>query len=85
MNNEPLITARHICHAYGPKTVLNDISLELHANEIITLIGPNGAGKSTLLKILLNLIQPTSGTVNAKRDCVWASCHKKFNWMLPCP
>ncbi len=66
MNNEPLITARHICHAYGTKNVLNDISLELHANEIITLIGPNGAGKSTLLKILLNLIQPTSGHVERK-------------------
>ncbi|MBD3612138.1 MAG: metal ABC transporter ATP-binding protein [Hydrogenovibrio crunogenus] len=66
MTTSPLITAKNINHAYGNKTVLNDISLTLHSNEIVTLIGPNGAGKSTLLKILLNLIQPTSGEVTRK-------------------
>lgn len=66
MTTTPLITAKNINHAYGDKTVLNDISLTLHPNEIVTLIGPNGAGKSTLLKILLNLIQPISGQVRRK-------------------
>lgn len=66
MTTTPLITAKNINHAYGDKTVLNDISLTLYPNEIVTLIGPNGAGKSTLLKILLNLIQPTSGQVRRK-------------------
>ncbi|MDG4811813.1 ATP-binding cassette domain-containing protein [Hydrogenovibrio sp. 3SP14C1] len=66
MTTTPLITAKNINHAYGDKTVLNDISLTLHPNEIVTLIGPNGAGKSTLLKILLNLIQPSSGQVHRK-------------------
>jgi len=67
MTHSPLIIAKNISHAYGEKTVLKDISLTLQPNEIVTLIGPNGAGKSTLLKILLNLIQPTSGEVTRKK------------------
>lgn len=66
MSTHPLILAENISHAYADKQVLDNISLEIHANEIITLIGPNGAGKSTLLKILLGLIQPKSGTVSRK-------------------
>ncbi|MGC9387300.1 MAG: ATP-binding cassette domain-containing protein [Hydrogenovibrio sp.] len=62
----PLIDANHICHQFGQKTVLQDVSLTLHPNEIITLIGPNGAGKSTLLKILLGLLKPTSGSLHRK-------------------
>lgn len=66
MSTTPLILAENISHTYGKKIALDHISLEIHANEIITLIGPNGAGKSTLLKILLGLIPPTSGTISQK-------------------
>ena len=65
-NSTILIEAKQICHDYGDKSVLNEVSFALHQNEIITLIGPNGAGKSTLLKILLKLIRPSSGQVVRK-------------------
>ena len=58
-----LISAHHLYHRFGDKEVLQDISLTLKAGEIVTLIGPNGAGKSTLLKLLLKLLEPTSGQV----------------------
>ena len=61
-----LIQANHIHHAFGDKTVLSDVSLKIHAKEIVTLIGPNGAGKSTLLKILLGLVTPSSGKIDHK-------------------
>lgn len=64
---EPLIEAHHINQKFGETTVLEEISLTLYPKEIVTLIGPNGAGKSTLLKILLGLVEPTSGQVIRKQ------------------
>ncbi|MDG6774031.1 ATP-binding cassette domain-containing protein [Thiomicrorhabdus sp. ZW0627] len=63
-----LIKAEHISHQFAQTEVLNNVSLEIHSGEIVTLIGPNGAGKSTLLKILLNLLQPTAGKVTRRSD-----------------
>lgn len=40
---------------------LKDCSIAIPAGETFGLLGPNGAGKTTLLKILLGLVQPTSG------------------------
>ena len=64
----PLIEARNICHQYGNKQILSDVSFSIYPNEVVTLIGPNGAGKSTLLKILLSLTKPTSGKINKKQN-----------------
>lgn len=51
----------HVSHAYGRTEVLDDVSLELCGGEFVALVGPNGSGKSTLLKILVGLLEPTSG------------------------
>ena len=61
-----LIKADNIYKSFAKTDVLSAVSLEIHAGEIVTLIGPNGAGKSTLLKIMLHLLQPTSGKVVQK-------------------
>lgn len=40
---------------------VDDLSLQVHENEIFGLLGPNGSGKSTTLKILLGLLSPSQG------------------------
>lgn len=42
--------------SYGPRTVLNELSVDLTPGRVHGLIGPNGAGKSTLVKAVLGLI-----------------------------
>lgn len=42
---------------------LKDITFDVHRGEAFGIIGPNGSGKSTLLKLIANVSQPTSGTV----------------------
>ncbi len=47
----------------GGVTALQDIALDVHAGEFVSLIGPSGCGKSTLLRVVGDLIQPTVGEV----------------------
>ena len=44
-------------------TALQEVDLEIGPGEFVSLIGPSGCGKSTLLRVVGDLIQPTSGTV----------------------
>ena len=48
---------------YDGKPLIKEINIQLNKGEILTLIGPNGAGKSTLMRILVALMEPTSGQV----------------------
>jgi ABC-2 type transport system ATP-binding protein len=47
---------------FGPTVAVSDLSLEVSAGEIFGFLGPNGAGKTTSIKMLLALVEPTSGT-----------------------
>ena len=48
---------------YGNRRVLDDLSLQIHAGEIVGLLGINGAGKSTLIKCMLDLIEADRGEI----------------------
>jgi zinc/manganese transport system ATP-binding protein len=45
------------------REILHDVTFHFHAGEFVGLIGSNGAGKTTLLRVILGLIEPTSGHV----------------------
>jgi ABC-2 type transport system ATP-binding protein len=56
-----LISIQNLTKRYGGSiTALDNLSVEIEPG-IVGLVGSNGAGKSTLLKILLGLLEPTSG------------------------
>ena len=58
----PLISTRDLTKRYGASVVaLDQLTLDVEPG-IIGMVGANGAGKSTLIKVLLGLLEPTSGT-----------------------
>ncbi len=59
----PLIEARHLVKQYGTSTVVNGVSLTIARGETLGLVGESGSGKSTVARMLLRLIEPTSGSV----------------------
>lgn len=59
----PILELRNVNKSFGPIDVLHDISLKVHAGEVLCLLGDNGAGKSTLIKTMAGLFRPTSGSV----------------------
>ncbi|MDH3259831.1 MAG: ATP-binding cassette domain-containing protein [Acidimicrobiia bacterium] len=49
--------------AYGPKTVVDDLSFEVVPGKVTGFLGPNGAGKSTTMRLMLDLDRPDAGRV----------------------
>lgn len=63
---ERLLAARDIRLTAGGRTILDGVSLQIRAGEIVTLIGLNGAGKSSLVRVLLGLRKPDGGKVERR-------------------
>ena len=62
-----LLAASHITVQYGPRTVLDAVSLSIHRRDRLGLVGPNGSGKSTLLKLLSGRQCPDDGEITRAR------------------
>jgi ABC-type glutathione transport system ATPase component len=62
----PLISAMNLVKDYGRSRVIDDVSLEIFPGETLGLVGESGSGKSTIARLLLRLIEPTSGEIRMR-------------------
>jgi len=60
---ESVVAITDLSRRFGPKVVLNNISLYVPRGSVFGLVGENGAGKTTLIKHILGLLRAESGTV----------------------
>jgi lipopolysaccharide export system ATP-binding protein len=60
---ETVLETSDLVKRYGRRKVVDGVSLELHAGEIVGLLGANGAGKTTTFGMVVGLLQPTSGRI----------------------
>ncbi|MGV3615560.1 MAG: ATP-binding cassette domain-containing protein [Fimbriimonas sp.] len=65
-----MITLQQVSKRYDEVVALQPIDLTFAAGEVVALIGPSGCGKSTLLRVILGLIEPTSGEVRLDGEAV---------------
>ena len=58
-----LLRAERLSKSYAARRVVDDVSIEVHAGEVVGLLGPNGAGKTTTFYMIVGLTRPDAGTV----------------------
>ncbi|OHA18417.1 MAG: hypothetical protein A2664_00535 [Candidatus Taylorbacteria bacterium RIFCSPHIGHO2_01_FULL_46_22b] len=59
-----ILEVQDLVKEFGPVKAVNGLSFEVQEGTITGLLGPNGAGKTTTIQMILDLITPTSGTIN---------------------
>ena len=62
-NRNPLVSAEGLVKIYHGRRVVSDVSINVHAGEVVGLLGPNGAGKTTSFYMVMGLIRPDGGRI----------------------
>lgn len=63
MSQSTSLRVQNLTKSYKAKTVVNNLSLEVHPGEVVGLLGPNGAGKTTTFKMILGVEKPNQGSI----------------------
>jgi ABC-2 type transport system ATP-binding protein len=83
---ESIIEIKNLTKKYGDAIALNDVTFSVGEGEAFGLLGPNGAGKTTMVRVLLNILNPTSGIVKVFDTDVTSSEYdekrKRIGFML---
>jgi lipopolysaccharide export system ATP-binding protein len=58
-----LLAARSLQKSYRSRTVVRDLSLDIHTGEVVGLLGPNGAGKTTAFYMIVGLVPADGGSI----------------------
>ena len=62
-NNNQMLRVNGLVKAYHGKKVVDGVSMNVQAGEVVGLLGPNGAGKTTSFYMIMGLIQPNDGEI----------------------
>ncbi len=73
------IVMKDVKISYGDKVVLNGIDLIVEKGQVLAIIGASGSGKSTILRMLIGLMQPTSGTITIDGEQVENYTEEQWN------
>jgi lipopolysaccharide export system ATP-binding protein len=66
----PVLRACGLTKSYVGRRVVDDVTIEVHAGEVVGLLGPNGAGKTTSFHMIVGLTRPDAGRVFLNGDDV---------------
>src|SRR5690606_27491655 len=58
-----VLKVENLSKSFDDFPIFKDVSFSLNRGERVAIIGPNGVGKSTLIKIIMGLIEPSSGNI----------------------
>lgn len=75
VSGELVLSARGLTAGYNNRAVIEDVSIELRAGQVLALLGANGAGKTTTVLTLAGEVRPLRGTVEQQGRTVTAPLH----------
>nr|WP_197714748.1 ABC transporter ATP-binding protein [Maliibacterium massiliense] len=79
-NEASTLHIQHVTKRFGGIVALDDVSLDIHAGEVVAIIGPNGSGKTTLLNVITGVYKPDGGKILlGQRDISGVSSEKICN------
>jgi lipopolysaccharide export system ATP-binding protein len=74
----PLLATEKLVKAYRGRRVVNGVSIQVGAGEIVGLLGPNGAGKTTTFSMVVGVVKPDEGAVRYQgRDITRKAMHQR--------
>src|SRR5215472_6418738 len=77
-SNGLLLATEKLMKAYHGRRVVNGVSVNVQAGEIVGLLGPNGAGKTTTFNMVVGVVKPDSGAVKfQERDITRLPMHRR--------
>jgi len=62
-NEKPLISFRNVTKSFGSFVAIDDLTLDIYAQEFFALLGPSGCGKTTMMRMLAGFEAPTKGVI----------------------
>jgi len=78
------VEMNNVTKMFGKTAALKGVNLQINEGEVFAYIGPNGAGKSTTIRVLLGILQATSGTAKVFGKDAWKDAvdiHKKIAYV----
>ncbi len=69
-NTQPDIYLRNLCKRFGDIIAVQNLTLEVHKGEFLTLLGPSGSGKTTTLRMIGGFEKPTEGEIYIQGELV---------------
>ncbi len=73
-----LLVTEDLAKEYRRRRVVNGVSIQVNAGEIVGLLGPNGAGKTTTFNIVVGMVKPDEGVVKfLNRDITRLAMHQR--------
>jgi ABC-type multidrug transport system ATPase subunit len=82
---QTVLSVKNISKKYGFIQALNNVSFDVPKGSVFGILGPNGSGKTTLLGIVLNVLQPSSGSFELLGKEPDADARKQIGTLLETP
>lgn len=92
MSDQVILTAEHITKKFSESkgqflTACDDINLNVYKGKTLGIVGESGCGKSTFVKLMVNVLEPTEGSILYHGEDItklkgknFADCVKRSRW-----